>query len=882
MRRAAVTAREPAHRLGHRRSPPRLRLHAQGVPRRDRPRDAALRRDAPLPPRARLQAGARITEVEVRHHPRVLGTEQVRAGPDVQGAARPADGEVPLRSVDEAELRLRRQRGRPLLRSARSSSPGRRTSSSSTASSCTGSRRCSSASSCSRRLQPDPARASSPSSSSARTTSRRRSRSTSSASDRTSRSRRRSRAADARDVRHLRRRRPRPGRPRGARAHDATPAPSRAGRRRLLRRASTTTGRRSASASGAWRSSTSSRATSRSRTRTAPSSVVFNGEIYNFRELRARARGAGHRFATNADTEVIVHLYEDVGHALRRAPERDVRARALGRRAARAPARARPLRQEAALLRAASAARCSSAPSSRRSSQHPQLPDRARPRGLSRYLALEYVPTPRSIFDGVQQAARRPPPALARRARRRSSGTGTSRSRPTRPRVSDDEYAEELRALLRAAVRRRLVSDVPLGVFLCGGIDSSSVVAMMAAATAARDVKTFSIGFGERSFDESAHARRVAEHFGTDHHEEVFTPHVDARRCSRPSPTSSTSRSPTPRSCRRTCSRGSRASRSPSRSAATAATSCSPATRRSRPTASRDCTALPRAAPRARRRPARRRLPVSTANFSLDFKVKRFLRGAGAPADDRHATGSARSRRTSWPSCSTVPLPTPFAEQRRAFGVGSDARPARAADLPLRATYLQDDILVKVDRASMAVLARGARAVPRPRARRVPRARAAAAQAAPARHQVPAQARDGATCSRRGSPVAPRRASAFPSPSGSRASCASAPGRALAARIRRRGSSTRPWCSDWSPSTCRGDATTGSSSGPCSCSSCGTGAGSEAVPRSNRHVWLPPGTAGGEGWQGREAGLGTRWAFSFVPWGPGRGLLCWPERSVDC
>src|SRR5262249_25289594 len=135
---------------------------------------------------------------------------------------------------------------------------------------------------------------------------------------------------------------------------------------------------------------------------------------------------------------------------------------------------------------------------------------------LAKYLAFEYVPSPHSILAGVHKL-----PAAhtllwrdGRTEVRRYLDLQFDTQGPAR---SQDEWAEELHARLRESVRLRLVSDVPLGVFLSGGIDSSSVVAMMAELMPPADIQTFSIGFEDASFDESSHARRVAQHFGTDH-----------------------------------------------------------------------------------------------------------------------------------------------------------------------------------------------------------------------------------------------------------------------------------------------------------------------------------------------------------------------------
>jgi asparagine synthase (glutamine-hydrolysing) len=248
--------------------------------------------------------------------------------------------------------------------------------------------------------------------------------------------------------------------------------------------------------------------------------VVFNGEIYNFRELRDELTTAGHSFYTASDTEVIVHAYEEWGTAaigqlrgMFGLAIWDERSRTL--LMARDRIGIKPLHYAAVNDRLYFGSEIKSLL---------EAPDLARDldvNALDHYLSFLYTPREGSIFKRVRKL---PPGHLATwRDGRLTLQQYWQLSADEGYTGSDVEAVSELRAVLSDAVRSHLVSDVPLGAFLSGGIDSSLVVGLMALTSGAR-VKTFSIGFDEPEFDELEHARRVAQHFGTDHHEFVVKP----------------------------------------------------------------------------------------------------------------------------------------------------------------------------------------------------------------------------------------------------------------------------------------------------------------------------------------------------------------------
>jgi asparagine synthase (glutamine-hydrolysing) len=421
--------------------------------------------------------------------------------------------------------------------------------------------------------------------------------------------------------------------------------------------------------------------------------VVQNGEIYNYAELRGELERAGHRFSTTGDTEVIVHLYEEYGDAF---AERlrgmfaiaiwDSRRRRLVLARDRYGIKPLYFRADGGGLEFASELR-------------------ALPRGeidldaLEAFLAFNSIPAPFSIFRETRKLAAgsllvweegAQAPSLQRFAR-------PAPVREAEIRDGDEaELEEELRARLRDSVRAHLVSDVPVGVLLSGGIDSSLLTAL-AARESGEAVRTFSIGFEERSFDELADARLVAGQYGTRHRELVLRPDaallLPALAEAFDEPFADSSALPTYLVSQ------------------LAAEDVKVALSGEGGdelfggyyTYAADLLAL-RAGGLARlARPLVERLPSSSARASFDYKAKRFVRGAHLPPLERHhawkeifsadARAELRGRRSDFDPVDR--LRDRFAETRGAELL------ARLQDVDL-GLYLVDDLLVKTDRASMA------------------------------------------------------------------------------------------------------------------------------------------------------------------------------------
>jgi asparagine synthase (glutamine-hydrolysing) len=425
--------------------------------------------------------------------------------------------------------------------------------------------------------------------------------------------------------------------------------------------------------------------------------VVQNGEIYNYRELRAELENAGHRFATSSDTEVLVHLYEQHGEGFVERL-RGMFAIALWDGRERRLLLARDRFGIKPLYYRLLDGTLSFASELKAMLEQPGFSRQIDPRAVAAYLAFNSIPAPLTIFA---EARKLPAGTLAvwrdgeltqtRYARPSPVAAGETRRRP------ESALADELRETLRGSIRAHLVADVPVGVLLSGGVDSAGIVAL-AAGEQVDPVKTFSVGFEEASFDELDRARLVAERYATEHHEivlrpdaiELFPKLVEAFD----EPFGDSSALPT---------------YLVSELAAGEVKVALSGEGGDELFGGYYTYVADLLAPRVGRlaalaAPLAEMLPSSDSKVSLDYKAKRFARGAGLPPLERHhAWKEIFSRQTQAALLGgRDPDWDPVDVYRERYGETAGAEPlARLQDVDL-GIYLVDDLLVKTDRSSMA------------------------------------------------------------------------------------------------------------------------------------------------------------------------------------
>jgi asparagine synthase (glutamine-hydrolysing) len=436
--------------------------------------------------------------------------------------------------------------------------------------------------------------------------------------------------------------------------------------------------------------------------------VMMNGELYNYREVRADLEKRGHKFVTQTDTEIVPHLYQEYGddfvdhiNGMFAISLWDSRRKRL--------ILARDRYGEKPLYYGVFNGSLIYASEPKALLAHPSIPADLDMDALRQYLSFDYIPAPRSIYKGINKLPaahlmviengdikiRRYWNLSWKKAEQNTNGDGITHK------------AAELRDLLSDAVRMRLVSDVPLGVLLSGGVDSSTVAAF-AARHSTETVKTFSIGFAEDSFDETRYARKVAAHLSTDHYEEMLSAEKAGDLISEigswlDEPLSDGSLIPTYLLARFVRKHVTVALGGDGGDEIFAgypmyfghkvagAYGSIPQVLRSRVI-----------------EPVIRRLPVSTKNLSFDYKAKRFIKSAGYDAVTRHhswfgsfAADEQRSLLTQQVlSKSTGDI---YAGPRDLLDICDAREEIEKMQYLDMNYYMAEDILTKVDRASMAV-----------------------------------------------------------------------------------------------------------------------------------------------------------------------------------
>jgi asparagine synthase (glutamine-hydrolysing) len=433
--------------------------------------------------------------------------------------------------------------------------------------------------------------------------------------------------------------------------------------------------------------------------------VVLNGEIYNYRELRADLEQRGHRFESASDTEVLPHLYEE--HGTRMVEHLNgMFAFALWDARRRRLFIARDRFGEKPLYWGIFDKTLLFASEPKVLLSHPQVRPSLNLAALRQYLSFDYVPAPLSIYEGIQKL----PAAhtLTLEDGRVEVERYWCLSYKTQQPVPDEnEAAEHLTKLLSDSVRMRLVSDVPLGVLLSGGVDSSSVAALAVQASS-ETVKTFSISFAESSFDESAYARAVAKFLSTDHHEERLSVDLAANLVGEigswmDEPLSDPSLVPTYLLSRFTRKHVTVALGGDGGDELFAGYPMYYGHK-----LAHIYDKLPAVLRRAIVEPLVKLLPVKTKNLSFDYKARRFVAGANYDEVARHHIwfGSFMPSEQELLLTDEVKRVTNadvYSDARRLLDeCDADNTLERMQSLDTR-LYLAEDILTKVDRASMAV-----------------------------------------------------------------------------------------------------------------------------------------------------------------------------------
>ena len=433
--------------------------------------------------------------------------------------------------------------------------------------------------------------------------------------------------------------------------------------------------------------------------------VILNGELYNYRELRVDLEKRGHSFRSASDTEVLPHLYEEYGDEMI-AQINGMFAFALWDLKRRRLLIARDRFGEKPLYWGVFDNTLLFASEPKVLLAHPSVKPSLNLQALRQYLSFDYVPAPLSIYEGINKL-----PAAHKLTLDDGSVSITpywklSYEKPAFA-PTEKEAAAHVQELLADAVRMRLVSDVPLGVLLSGGVDSSAIAALAVRASS-EPVKTFSISFAEASFDESAYARGVAKFLGTDHHEERLSANLAANLVSEigswmDEPFSDPSLVPTYLLSRFTRKHVTVALGGDGGDELFAGYPMY---------AGHRWAEIYRRVPGPLRtgviEPLIRRLPVKTKNLSLDYKALRFVTGARYDIVARHHIwfGSFTPEEQEQVLTADALAKTDGDIYRQARQMAEECSDldllTRMQNLDTR-LYLAEDILTKVDRASMAV-----------------------------------------------------------------------------------------------------------------------------------------------------------------------------------